>query len=59
MQYFYFYFFEWGGGCTEAVHGSNFETLFGGSVNFESNSARALRRHKSVEIETSKTDITL
>ena len=47
MQYFYFYFFEWGGGCTEAVHGSNFETLFGGSV------------QPPPEIETSKTDITL
>ena len=32
-----FFFWE-GGGCIEAVHGSDFESLFGGSVNSESNS---------------------
>ena len=39
--------------------GVPFETLFSGSLDFQSNLTKALRRHKSVEIEISKADMML
>ena len=39
--------------------GVPFETIFSGSLDFQSNLTKALRRHKSVEIEISKADMML
>ena len=39
--------------------GVPYETLFSGSLDFQSNLTKALRRHKSVEIEISKADMML
>ena len=60
MQHFFIYLsFWWWAAGAHVFMGVPFETLFSGSVDFQSNLTKALRRHKSVEIEISKTDMTL
>ena len=52
-------FWCWAAGAQNLFMGVPFETLFGGFLDFESNLTRTLHQHKSVEIEVSKTDMTL